>query len=97
MKRSWFPVFLAVGTVGVLLALKVRNMVLWAIIRGSLVGHPPPVGANPLEAERLWMTAVVTGVVLASSLWVILSKKYGPESGKWAYGVVGIILGFWLR
>ena len=42
------------------------------------------------------MAIVVSLVVLAASLFVILSKKYPPESDRWAYGAVGTIVGFWL-
>ena len=42
------------------------------------------------------MAIVVSVAVLGASLYVILTKKFSPESDKWAYGAVGTITGFWL-
>lgn len=38
----------------------------------------------------------ITIPVLISSLYVILSKKYEPDTEKWAYGSIGLILGYWM-
>ena len=42
------------------------------------------------------MRVLITIVVLAAALYVILSRSYSGESEKWAFGVVGLVLGFWL-
>ena len=42
------------------------------------------------------MQGVISIVVLAASLFVILSKRYSPRDKHWAYATVGTILGFWL-
>lgn len=39
----------------------------------------------------------LTFIVLTAALWVILSKRYPPKAEHWAYGIVGMVLGFWLR
>ena len=36
-------------------------------------------------------------IVLGAALYVILSQKFPDESSKWAFGIVGIILGYWFR
>ena len=36
-------------------------------------------------------------IFAAASLYVIFSKKYDEATRKWAFGTVGLILGFWLR
>jgi hypothetical protein len=47
---------------------------------------------------RLGMQCVISMVLLISSLFVILSKKlYTPQDRHWDYGMVGTILGFWLK
>lgn len=46
---------------------------------------------------RTVMMVLVSFVVLGSSLFVILSGQYGVDSERWAYGVAGSIVGFWLR
>ena len=39
----------------------------------------------------------ITGAVLAGAMWVILSGRYSPDEQRWSFGVVGTILGFYLR
>jgi hypothetical protein len=43
------------------------------------------------------MPAFVSLIVLAASIYVILSGRYGEGQNKWAFGSVGMILGYWLR
>jgi hypothetical protein len=49
------------------------------------------------DISRKVMAIIVSLVVLASSLWVVLSGKYGDAPQKWGFGAIGTILGFWLR
>lgn len=42
------------------------------------------------------MQVVVSLVVLAVGFYIILSNMYDSETQKWAFGVVGIVVGFWL-
>jgi len=48
---------------------------------------------DPLKAR---MSVIVSVLVLLTALFVILSEKYTATKEKWAYGSVGLILGFWL-
>jgi hypothetical protein len=45
---------------------------------------------------RVTMQVILSLIVLAAALYVILSKKYEDAAQKWAYGAIGMILGFWL-
>jgi hypothetical protein len=46
--------------------------------------------------RRLIMQAIVSLAVLAASLFIILTN--GFDSGKhWAYGSVGMVVGYWLK
>lgn len=45
--------------------------------------------------ERL--QALVSGIVLFAALYLILSGAADSESQKWAFGTIGLILGFWLK
>jgi len=36
-------------------------------------------------------------VLLLASLFVILSKLYEPGEKHWAYGIIGTLIGFWLK
>jgi hypothetical protein len=38
----------------------------------------------------------ITLLVLLSALWIILSQKYSDDTQKWAFGIIGIIVGYWL-
>ena len=46
--------------------------------------------ANPI------MPIIVSLVVLVAALYVILSGEYSDEVQRWAFSVIGIILGYWL-
>jgi uncharacterized membrane protein len=43
------------------------------------------------------MKVLVSVVILAVALFVILSKTYDAKAKHWAYGMVGLIIGFWLK
>jgi mannose/fructose/N-acetylgalactosamine-specific phosphotransferase system component IID len=43
------------------------------------------------------MPTIISVVLLAASLWVILTKRYQPTDRHWAYGIVGTIIGYWLH
>ncbi|TBW03654.1 hypothetical protein E0E52_14555 [Azotobacter chroococcum] len=60
-------------------------------------GTPETIAAPTTINARTVMMIAVSILVLCSSLFVILSKQYDGESQKWAFGVIGTILGFWLR
>lgn len=47
-------------------------------------------------SHLLQMDVFVSFVVLCSAMYVILSKAYGDAEQKWAFGVVGTIIGYWL-
>jgi len=40
---------------------------------------------------------LLSAVLLAAGLFVILSKRYTPQDKHWAYGVIGTIVGVWLK
>jgi len=39
----------------------------------------------------------VSAILLISSLFVILSNKYPDATAKWAFGIAGLVIGYWLR
>jgi hypothetical protein len=51
---------------------------------------PTPITVNDI------MRIVISLVVLGSSLYVILSNKYPTDTLKWAFGIIGVIVGYWL-
>jgi|GEM_PF-2654484 hypothetical protein len=48
---------------------------------------------NPAAA---WMAVGISLVVLAAGLYVVLSKKYSDEVQRWAFGAIGMVVGYWL-
>lgn len=50
-----------------------------------------------VSSRGTWMPVLVSFAVLGSALYVILSKKYDEASAKWAFGTVGLIVGYWLK
>lgn len=51
------------------------------------------------ERERIKaiMRVVISLIVLGAALFVILSRAFPDDYAKWAFGVVGLIIGYWLR
>jgi len=36
-------------------------------------------------------------VLLAICAWIILSGRYPDDYTKWAFGMVGVVIGYWLK
>lgn len=54
--------------------------------------------SSEVERLRLYVAIAVSGVVLAVALYVILAPSlYQSEHSKWAFGTVGLVLGYWLK
>jgi len=45
----------------------------------------------------LFFRMVVSAVLLAVSLYVVLSQTYPSDYSKWAFGMIGLIVGYWLK
>ena len=43
-----------------------------------------------------WIQIIISFIVLLAALYVILSQKYDADVQKWAFGAVGLIVGYWL-
>jgi len=54
------------------------------------------VGRAARADTRTIMQVVISVVVLAAALYVILSDAYEADTQKWAYGIVGTVVGYWL-
>lgn len=39
----------------------------------------------------------ISAAVLIAALYIILSGAYPEDYNKWAFGIVGVIVGYWLR
>jgi hypothetical protein len=50
------------------------------------------------SARGEWMQVALSLIVIVAALFVILSNNaYSDAHQKWAYGAVGMILGFWFK
>lgn len=49
------------------------------------------------DPARVFMQVVVSFVILGAGLTVILGKGAEPAKKHWAYGIVGTVVGFWLK
>jgi len=61
---------------------------------------PQAVGApTPSPPVASFMPMIITAVFALVSFWIILSKGYKPdeEARKWAFGTLGLIVGYWLK
>ena len=64
---------------------------LWSTPKGTKLIDDSPF------PPRVIVQIVVSVLLAALSLFVIRSERYGPTSRHWAYGAVGVLLGFWLK
>jgi hypothetical protein len=46
---------------------------------------------------RFWVRVVISSIVVCAALYVILSSKYSSDTEKWAFGIIGLIVGYWLN
>jgi hypothetical protein len=61
----------------------------------NFLPNADPAMHGPLR--RLLMQAVVSLAVVGASLFIILTHGFGPDSKRWAYGTVGMVVGYWLK
>ena len=76
-------------------------MVVWValIVILTLFRVFAPIGlvANGVDTAAGVMQIMISFVLLAAALYVILSKKFDVDTQKWAFGIVGTIVGYWLK
>ena len=46
---------------------------------------------------KLFVKMAVTAVVFVISAWIVLSGGYPDAHLKWAFGMIGVIVGYWLK
>ena len=46
---------------------------------------------------KLYVKIAVSAIVLAASLYIILSQIFPDDYNKWAFGMTGLVVGYWLR
>ncbi len=92
--HSILPKLIFFGGVGLLLVVGVLSTGLW----GGAGGGPGGGAIQPVSADvHLTMQVLISIVLLFSTLFVVLSKKYDAKDKHWAYTTIGLIIGFWLK
>ena len=54
-------------------------------------------GTRDATNVRLVMQIAISLIILGAGLWVILSGHSSPDSGRWASGAIGTVMGYWLK
>ena len=49
------------------------------------------------KRAKFLVQVTVSMLVLISGLFVVLSGSYDDSFNKWAFGIIGIVVGYWLR
>ena len=50
-----------------------------------------------LEVPKFWVTVTISGFFAVVSVFMILSNRYSDNQKQWAFGIVGIVIGYWLN
>lgn len=54
-------------------------------------------GADLQRTIKVLCQIGISSVVLVAALYIILSGAYPEDYNKWAFGIVGVVVGYWLR
>jgi hypothetical protein len=57
----------------------------------------PPIISAVWSDPGLIMQIVLSLTVIGAGLYMILSGRYDASNQHWAYGIVGTVVGFWLK
>ncbi len=52
---------------------------------------------NSSNRIKLYVKIAISAIMLAVSLYVMLSQKFPNDYNKWAFGMIGLVVGYWLR
>lgn len=53
--------------------------------------------AQTVEVTKLVMAVIVSLGVFGVSLFIIGTETYSERYAEWAFGAIGLVLGYWLR
>jgi hypothetical protein len=63
----------------------------------SVPGVSDMISLRELAGFKNSMRALISLVLLGTSLIVIITERYSEKDKNWAYGTVGALVGFWLH
>jgi hypothetical protein len=81
------------------------GLVLFAVLGLALTrlvpSHGVPLGVYAYPPQvlplRSIMQVMLSLALTPASLFIIISKDYGPKDKHWAYATIGTVVGFWLK
>ena len=50
-----------------------------------------------IRRAKLATQIAISLIVLFAALYIILSNRYDDSNTKWAFGMVGLVVGYWLK
>lgn len=61
---------------------------------GARPGFPPfaPDAPPTVMATQI----AITMIVLVASLYIVLADRYPTDTEKWAFGTIGLLIGYWM-
>lgn len=62
----------------------------------EIVKGPSTWNANDVNLFNYIPKLIFSLIFCAAGLYVILSNKYSEETQKWAFGIIGVIVGVWI-
>jgi hypothetical protein len=54
-------------------------------------------GAEPDRRTLLFIRIGLSVAILGFSFFVLISQKFSSDYTKWAFGMIGLVVGYWLR
>jgi hypothetical protein len=52
---------------------------------------------NDPKTIRTWVQVIISAILLIVSILIIVFESSDSVKLKWAFGIVGIIIGYWLK
>lgn len=68
-------------------------MTLYGLLKGNEDKEPSATPSRTITFVRIAISIIVLGV----AIYIILSQRFTDDFSKWGFGVVGVIIGYWLR
>jgi len=69
-------------------------------ILGSIYLVARRFGFSPIvtkgEPTDRMIQIIISFIILMAALYIILSRAYDADVQKWAFGIIGLIVGYWL-
>lgn len=70
-------------------------LIIWRLtLRGLRPGFPP--FAPDASPTVLATQVAITMIVLVASLYIVLADRYPTDTEKWAFGTIGLLVGYWM-